>query len=372
MVTSLISNSSYSFGTFALKSNAATQEQAVSRIASGSVSSSGRNPLQADSVSLKIKSAAAMTTNVVSNIGSALSFLDAQVNSLNHMSALLSKMGEITSAMQDPLKSSEDLSNYMREFKSLRLQLTTERNATYGDQSLHDKFGSSSSYSVQINAEGTQSVSFTQSNFISNGGGAWDTLIGTDAIDLTVTDGTVTTTGTGTTAPTDKAVFGNNTSAVSQETASLPKTSSDAVEISGEQIGTEGYGTKDRTVEPKDIINNAVWGLTAFDSLLQGVATMIASNTAQQSSLRRGLESVNSRTSSLSALNGSITEADVAHEVTSLAKTQLLTQSASSAFAQTNVSAEGVVKALWGEISSGIDWYQPEIQKSILPKIAFA
>lgn len=372
MVTSLISNSSYSLGTFALKSNAAAQDQAVSRIASGSVSSSGLNPLQADSVSLKIKSTAAMTSNVVSNIGNALSFLDAQVNSLNHMSLLLSKMGEITSNMQDPLKSSEDLSNYMQEFKSLRLQLTTERNATYGGQSLHDKYGASTGYSVQINAEGTQSASFTQSNFISNGGGAWDTLIGTDAIDLTVTGGTVTSTGTGTTAPTDNAVFGSNTSSVSQQTSSLPTTSSDSVEISGEQIGTEGYGTKDRTVSPKDIINNDVWGVTAFESLLQGVSTMIATNSAQQNSLRRGLESVNSRTSSLTALSGSITEADVAHEVTSLAKSQLLNQSASSAFAQTNVSAEGVVKALWGEISSGIDWYQPEIQKSILPKIAFA
>ena len=99
---------------------------------------------------------------------------------------------------------------------------------------------------------------------------------------------------------------------------------------------------------------------------------MIATNNTQQSSLRRGLDSVNSRASSLTALSESITEADVAYEVTSLAKSQLLTQSASSAFAQTNVSAEGVVKALWGEISSGIDWYQPEIQKSILPKIAFA
>jgi flagellin-like hook-associated protein FlgL len=99
---------------------------------------------------------------------------------------------------------------------------------------------------------------------------------------------------------------------------------------------------------------------------------MLAANAAQQSSLRRSLDSVNARSASLSALNDSITETDVAQEVSSLAKSQLLSQSASSAMVQTNVSAEGVVKALWGEISSGIDWYQPEIQKSILPKIAFA
>lgn len=372
MVTSLISNSSYSFGTFALKSNAASQDQAVSRISSGSVSSSGLNPLQADSVSLKIKSAAAMSANVVSNIGGALSFLDAQANSLKHMSTLLSKMGEITSNMQDPLKSSADLSNYMQEFQSLRLQLTAERNATYDGQSLHDKYGASTGYSVQINPEGTQSVSFTQSNFIANGGGAWDTLIGTDMINLEVKDGSLPATGTGTTAPTDNAVFGTDTSAVSQNASSQSNTSTSSVQIDGTQVGTEGYGTEDSTAEPKDIINSDVWGVSAFDSLLQGVATMIATNNAQQSSLRRGMEAVNSRTSSLTALSGSITEADVAHEVTSLAKSQLLTQSASAAFAQTNVSAEGVVKALWGEISSGIDWYQPEVQKSILPKIAFA
>jgi flagellin-like hook-associated protein FlgL len=99
---------------------------------------------------------------------------------------------------------------------------------------------------------------------------------------------------------------------------------------------------------------------------------MIATNSAQQGSLRRDLDSVTARSASLSALSGAITDTDVAHEVTALAKTQLLNQSASSAFAQTNVSAEGVVKALWGEISSGVDWYKPEVLRSILPKIAFA
>jgi hypothetical protein len=125
-------------------------------------------------------------------------------------------MGDIVNQMQDPMKSSNDLENYMQEFKSLRLQLTNERNATYGDQNLHDKYGDSTPFSVNTNAAGTQSVSFAESSFMTSGGPAWDTLIGTDAINLSLTDAQVNAlglgnnngAGTGQNAPVELASFG--------------------------------------------------------------------------------------------------------------------------------------------------------------------
>jgi flagellin-like hook-associated protein FlgL len=222
-----------------------------------------------------------------------------------------------------------------------------------------------------MNAEGTRFATFSQSNFIANGGGSWETLIGTNVIDLSVTSSPKgTKLPSGNTAPTDtETVYGNDPTAVSEEVANIIPVTPEQIEISGLPIGTEGYGTKDITDTSKNILD--FWGVSSFEPLLASVAMMTAANAAQQNTLRHGLDTINARNVDLEALNGAITNTDLAHEVTTLAKTQLLNQSASSAFAQTNVSAESVVKALWGEISSGIDWYKPDVLTSILPKIAF-
>ena len=356
MVTSIVSSSSYSLASFSLKSNANVQDQAVGKIASGSQSASGQNPMQIDSVSLRLKTSATQSANIVSNIGNALSFLEAQSNSLNHIATLVSSLGDIASKMQDPLKNDTELKDYMQEFQALRLQLTDERNATYGDQNLHNTSTHySESFNVQMNSDGTRSASFSASNFLADSG--WDTLIGSpfpdvtpdaDAdIDKVKTDGS------------DYVSGGGSASQGSAQSSSLTPV----------LVGKEGNGTEYTTDTARNIVD--VFGVASFDALLTSVSTMLAENASQQNTLRHGLDSLNARSADLTALNGAITDTDLAHEVTTLAKTQLLNQSASSAFAQTNVSAEGVVKALWGEISSGVEWYKPEVLRSILPKIAF-
>jgi len=365
MVTSIVSNSSYSLAAYSLKNNSAARDQAVARIASGSTSGAGLNGGQVDSLSLQARTTVAVDSKIVSNLGNALSFLDAQASSLNHIASIVGAMGEAASKMQDVTKKKDDLDNYMKEFDALRLQLTDERNASYGDQSLHDKSGGGSAFKVNLNSEGTQSISFTQSDFLSNGGGAWDTLIGSSNLELTITDKSTLDaieTAAGST-PADGGDYSTGGS------TSTPPTPTPPV-VPDSSKSAEGIGTAGVTQKPADILGGRR-GVSSFETLYSSVSMMIANNYIQQSALRASLDSVTSRGASLTALSSQITGADMAHEVASLAKTQLMNQSASSALAQTNLTAQGVIKALWGEPSSGIEWFKPERLESILPKISF-
>jgi flagellin-like hook-associated protein FlgL len=370
MITSIVSNSSYSLAAYSLKNNSAAREQAVAKIASGSTSGAGLNGGQVDSLSLRVRTTVASDSKIVSNLGNALSFLDAQANSLNHIASLVSAMGEVASKMQDVTKKKDDLENYMKEFNALRLQMTAEVNSSYGDQSLHSyQYGAPSSFKVSLNNEGTQSVTFSQSDFLSNGRDGWATLIGDANAIKGATGAEAQSLLENADAPPpppaeDDFMTGGTPQSIVPKPVITPVVTPNSKTAEG--AGTEGF-----TQTPQDILDPNKWGVASFDALYSGVASMIADNYIQQGALRAGLDSVTSRSASMTALGNQITGSDVAHEVASLAKTQLMNQSASSALAQTNLSAQGVIKALWGEPSSGIDWFKPEITRSILPKISF-
>jgi flagellin-like hook-associated protein FlgL len=319
MITSIVSNSSYSAASYVLSNNSKATTEAVGRIASASQSTAGQNPLQSDSLSLRLKNSASMNSNVISNVGNALSYLDAQASSLQTIASLVTRMGDITSKLNDVTQSAADRSNYSTELNSLRDQVGTELDATYGSQSLHDRYGQGPAYNVGLNSDGTQSIAFAPSDLLSSAGGAWDTLSGTVV---------------------------------------------------------ESVPTFDENGNPIDTTSSTPsfekWTVSDYESLQNGVAGLLATNSAQQSTLRGAIDLLKARDSASTSAVGQISDSDMAHEVAFLAKSQLINQSASSAMTQTNVSAQGVVKALWGEPSSGIEWYKPDTLTSILPKIAFA
>ncbi len=264
-----------------------------------------------------------MDSKIISNLGGALSFLEAQANSLRNVSKLVDGMSDLTSKMQDGTKTDSDLSAYMEEFNTLRQQLSDERDATFNGIKLHDADATSTPFSIATSSSGGQSITFTQSDFLGNGSvnGGWDTLLG--------------------------ALF-------SEASVDFNTPKPDP----GSPAKTYRGGASDITGSPKGLIGPD-WGLSSFQALQEGAAAMIATNASQQAMIRLSVESISSRGSYLDSALSKISDADVAHEVANLARTQITTQAASSAMAQTNLAAEGVVRALWGEPSSGIEWYQP-------------
>lgn len=387
MVTSIVSSSSFSSAAYILKNNAKSSTEAVAQVASASKSSTGQNPLQTDSLSIRSKNSSAINSNIISNVGNALSFLNAQAASLNRVATMVSQLSEITSKMNDVTMTKADKAGYTQQISGLRSQLGTEINSTYGDQSLHSLIQPSGAYAVSLATNNTQSVSFTQSDFFSSSGGlGWLALTGTAASSLTEipsdtndtnsSGGSIISDGTGENSdggnPTGGASFGvsegdnaGNTSQQTNQTQNSNSGSNNGLVKNAAQSSSD-VGT---STDPLSITS---WSASDFESLTNAVSAMLANNSAQQESLQNGLDMLKARDTGFATATSQITDSDVAHQLASLAKFQLVNQSASSAMTQTNLSAQSVIKALWGEPSSGIEWYKPEQLTSILPKIAFA
>lgn len=396
MAISIISSNSNSLSAYTLRRTQQTQSQSVGRISSGTNSTPGGSGVPSDSLALRLKNSTANDAKFLANVGSALSFLEAQANSLRQISNVVSAMGETVSKMQDVTKRTSDLDNYMQEFNALRQQLTNERNATFGGLSLHNKTGDPSEQplSVSLDASGTKTISVTKSNFNANGGTSWDELVGiisqsvevdaaaaanaaanaaaTEARNAAALQAAINAAANGQTLDNgqpagDDTSYGNTDSDVTSGSSSSGTSGSG---VSNLLEVSEGQGTKNKTDTAKNLLENG-WVSTAFIQLLEGTSSMLAENGALQTALTFAVDSITNRSQENSEFYSKITESDVAKEVATLAKAELSTKSSSSAMTQTNVTAEGVLKALWGEPSSGIEWYQPPKMTSNFESIEF-
>jgi flagellin len=122
------------------------------------------------------------------------------------------------------------------------------------------------------------------------------------------------------------------------------------------QVSEDGSQTVDLT--SKDLAGNA--GVTAItgaanlaavtqtnvDDAIQGVATMRASNGAEQSRLGFASEVLTINKANLEAASSRITDVDVAEESTQLARWNVLVQSGTAMLSQANQSAQSALRLL--------------------------
>ena len=369
MAISIISSNSNSLSAYTLRKTQQTQSQSVGRITSGTNSTPGSPGVSSDSVALRLKNSAANDAKTLANVGNALSFLDAQATSLRQISSIISAMSEAVSKMQDATKKSSDLANHMQDFNALRQQLVLERNATYGGQSLHNTTGDSNQQplNVSLDASGSRTVSLTQSNFLANGGTSWDELVGitTSNVELSASEAAEAEAAEASKGNTDE--YSDTLGGLTNSGAGNGKNNNSA---SGDVSSSAGLGTTNYTDTAENLLKSG-WVSSTFTQLLEGTASMLAENGSLQTALSLAVDSITNRAQGSSDFYSKITESDVAQEVASLAKAELSTKSTSSAMTQTNLTAEGVLKALWGEPASGIEWYQPPKMTTNFESIAF-
>jgi flagellin len=117
-------------------------------------------------------------------------------------------------------------------------------------------------------------------------------------------------------------------------------------------------GSQSVTLSSKDLAGNA--GVTAItgaadlsavtqtniDTAIQGVATMRASNGAEQSRLGFASEVLTTNKANLEAASSRITDVDVAEESTQLARWNILVQSGTAMLAQANQSAQSALRLI--------------------------
>jgi flagellin len=235
-------------------------------------------------VALKLRHTSSVLGALESNLLNALSFLETQAAGLSSINSVLTRMDEIATLMKDPTKSTDDNDNYVVEVNQLREEIVKVQLGQFNGRNLFvsTSSGQSDSLSLQID-EGGRSMQMTQSDFF--GDGRWLDLLGLQA-----------------------PYTGLSTS----DSAGLITFSNDG----------------------------------SFDALIQSVATMMATNGAEQSRLNFAIDNLRTKATAFTEARSRISDVDVATEVTRLNRSSVLLQSGASMLTQANVSNELALKLL--------------------------
>jgi flagellin len=235
-------------------------------------------------VSLKLRHTSSVLGALESNLLNARSFLETQASGLSAISSVLQRMDEISTLIKDPTKSSQDKENYITEVNQLREEIAKVQNETFNGRKLFVFFFGGQTDSLSINVdEGGRSMALTQSNFTEDT--RWIPLLG---------------------------------------------------------VGSPyvGFGTSDES----ELLDFSING--GFDGLIQNVATMMATNGAQQSRLNFAIDNLRTKATAFTEARSRISDVDVATEVTRLNRSSVLLQSGASMLTQANVSNELALKLL--------------------------
>jgi flagellin len=270
-----------------LSKASALQAQSMARLSSGSRLVAPADDAAGTAVHIKTSAAIRRQGAIMSNISNALSLMQTQAASLNAISGHLSRMSELTVLMQDVTKSTEDLDNYMTEFNEVRQEMGSAFEDKFNGTDLLFYQGANAPLTVFLDEGGLQTMTLSKSNFSSNSG--WATLVG----------------------------------------------------------ATKPYaGTLGVTDSPASLIDEAVWGSSSFQVLIQDLATLMAENGATQSRLEFALEAVRHQKLNFEEAASRIGDTDVTAETTRLARSNILVQSGASALRQANESGNVVLKLI--------------------------
>lgn len=236
-------------------------------------------------VALKLRHTSSVLGALESNLLNARSFLETQSGGLSAINSVLQRIDEITTLMKDPTKSSQDKDNYITEVNQLREGIVKIQTEQFNGRNLFVFFFGgqvSDSLAPQID-EGGRTMQITQSDFSTDG--RWTDLFGTAAPYTGITTG-------------------------------------------------DSQGLID--------FSNA----GSLDALIQNVATMMATNGAEQSRLNFAIDNLRTKATAFTEARSRISDVDVATEVTRLNRSSVLLQSGASMLTQANVSNELALKLL--------------------------
>ena len=139
------------------------------------------------------------------------------------------------------------------------------------------------------------------------------------------------------------ALFGTNglTVAVTEDAAT-----GSSVTMAARDLANTGTGVGAVTVAGIATLGNTGLALTTITAAIQNVATMRATNGAEQSRLGFASELLTTNKANLEAATSRITDVDVASESTQLARWNTLVQAGTSMLSQANGSAQTALKLL--------------------------
>jgi flagellin len=287
-VVSYINSSVRNLAVFDLNRYSGQHAKSVERIASGTRLVGTSEDPGAFSVALKLQFSARALDAVEKGLVNAQSFLQAQEGGLVAIGSAVERLNELATMIQDPTRSVGDAEASILEMNQLREEIVRVQGGRLNEQKLFVNFlgDTTDPLSVALGESG-QTLGLTRSDFSAGDfSNAWIFILGNEPPYV----------GIGTDTPEGLAAFG--------------------------QAG--------------------------FDTLLQSVSSMLATNGAEQSRVLHALDQARRRSGNLEVAGSRVSDVDVAREVTRLGRASIQMDASRAVMTQANVLGELAVRLLGG------------------------
>ena len=287
---SINTNTASSMAAYNLGSTNVNLQKSLQRLSSGSRINNSIDDAGGLAVSMKLSASIRRTEATQSNVNNALSLLQTQDGVLKNAEKVVIRMSELVQLATDVTKSTNDTALYRTEFESLQSQLSSMLSEKFNGVSLFNSGGNdatittTNTLSVVTAQDGGQTIGITQADL-----GSVAYYVGTGS--AAALAGTAIAT-----------VFGSST------------------------------GAKD-----------AVSSVTAA---IQNLATLRATNGAEQSRLTFAADMLSINKVNLESANSRIADVDIASESAKLARFNILQQAGTAMLAQANMSQQSVLRLL--------------------------
>ena len=295
---SVNTNTASSLAAYNLSSTNTNLQKSLQRLSSGSRINNSVDDAGGLAVSMKLSAAIRRTEATQSNVNNALSYLQTQDGVLKNAEKVVVRMAELVSLATDVTKSTSDKALYRTEYESLQDQLSSIITEEFNGISLF----STGDYDGVITQDATNTLTVVTSH---DGG----QTIGITQVDLGAVANYV---GTASAANLDAAAGGAN------------------------------Y-TLNNVFQN---VTSAVAAISTVDLAIQRLATLRASNGAEQSRLSFAADMLSINKVNLESANSRIADVDIASESANLARLNILQQAGTAMLAQANMSTQSVLRLL--------------------------
>jgi len=299
---SINTNPAASAAAYSLDNVSRNLQKTLQRLSSGSRIVSPSDDAGGLAVSMRLTAAIRRTEATQNNVSNAQSFLETQDGVLKAAEKVISRLGELTQLATDVTKGTSDLALYQTEVDGLKRQIKSLMSEAFNGVSLFTTTGATSgtisasaasAYSIIASEDGSQTIGISKADF----GALYGLIAGTQGIGATIT-----------------ATTGINISSSTGGASAIAA------------LGTTAIAT----------INSAI----------QVIATLRASNGAEQSRLGFAADVLSINKTNLEAANSRILDVDIAEESAKLARYNILQQAGTAMLAQANQSTQSILRLL--------------------------
>ena len=292
---SINTNTASSLAAYNLSSSNVNLQRSLQRLSSGSRINSSLDDAGGLAVSMKLSASIRRTEATQANVNNALSLLQTQDGVLKNAEKVVTRMSELVQLATDVTKSTDDKALYRTEFESLQSQLSSILTEEFNGVSLFTTGSyngaidsSGNSLTVVVSHDGQQTIGITQADL-----GAVSNYVGT--------------------------------------------ASGAVLDSAGHNLSMSNLFTN---------VTDAVAAVSTVDTAIQRLASLRASNGAEQSRLTFAGDMLAINKVNLESANSRIADVDIASESANLARLNILQQAGTAMLAQANVSQQSILRLL--------------------------